>query len=128
MTPGHLQALASGWMIATDVVLIAVGVLVAVGVWLVEARRRRERVGRAVEERVLARLRDEPTLARSWILPTARSPLLGRRIELDVIGETPTSRDHDLALRLIQEAAAHTSAPVRIWDRLRVDAERRLRA
>ncbi len=119
-----MHALASAWVIAAEVVVVVTGVAIAIGVWLVESRRRRERAGRAIEERVLVRLRDEPSLARAWILPTARSPLFGRRIELDVLGEVPTERDHDLALRLVQEESAHAAITVRIWDRLRVEAQR----
>ncbi len=113
------------WTNLTIGTVVATGVVVAFGVWLLESRRGLRRRAEALEQRVVARIQADARLAGVPVIATPRMPLWRGPVQLDLVGSVPSELERDLVRRLVQREVEAVRFPVRVNEVVRIEATTR---
>jgi hypothetical protein len=112
-------------------IMVGVGAVSAVGIWLLEAQRRRDQRASAFQNLIAEPISRELGLAGVSVLPTVRIPLWKastRPAVIQLTGRVPSYKIRDHVIRLVEREAARLRY-FRIEDRIRIaepgDEERR---
>jgi hypothetical protein len=118
---------ASGALVAIVVFTVLLAVI-ALGVKILDLRRRREAEAVYVQAQVSDALLRDPRFFELAITPTAHAPVWkGTPVTVELSGEVPTPALRDSALSLVKREASRVRPDVRIEDRLSVVPGRGLR-
>jgi hypothetical protein len=103
-------------------VVVVIGVLIALGVRVLEARSRRDEEAAGLQQALTEPLAREPALANCSVLPVASLPLGGRpRVELT--GWVSSAAARDRAVQVVEQETTRLGRRVRIVDRLSIVGE-----
>ena len=102
-------------------VVLATGVLVALGVRCLEAQSRRESRASELEVRITGPLSQEPSLRDAAVVATAHVPRRGP-VTVEVIGRVSSAPARAAALRIAEVETARSFEEYRIVDRLEISA------
>jgi hypothetical protein len=100
--------------------VVLIGILIVLGVWWLEQRRRRDEGASQLQLLLTARLRREPGLTQLPIAPTAVPPLGRGAVRITVAGQVPSPELRRRALQVIEQEAARTVGAYQIEDNLEV--------
>jgi hypothetical protein len=117
-----MDSFTGSWLGVGIGVVLAVGVLIALGVRYLEAQSRHDDEATHLQQALIEPLAREPSLAGSSVLPLVTLPLRGpARVELT--GQVPSRAVRDAAGRAVERESARLGRRVRILNRLRVQDE-----
>jgi len=103
-------------------VIVGVGVVTAVGIFLLEAQRRRDQRATALQDRLAEPIARELGFAGVSVLPTVRIPLWSaatRPAVIQLVGQVPSRDLRDRVVRLVEREAMRLRY-FRIEDRIRI--------
>ena len=100
-------------------VVLAVGLLVAWGVMMLERRNRAEARAEGIQQVVGEALAREPLLAGASVLPVATLPVEGRPT-LELTGYVPSAAGRERAVRVAERAVRGVRPGMQVVDRLEV--------
>jgi hypothetical protein len=130
---GNFWASAWSWPIIALAagIMVGVGAVSAVGIWLLEAQRRRDQRASAFQNLIAEPISRELGMTGVAVLPTVRIPLWKastRPAVIQLTGRVPSYKIRDHVIRLVEREAARLRY-FRIEDRIRIaepgDEERR---
>ena len=108
------------WLGLTTALVGVVGIFTAIGVWLLEARRRLRRGADATARAIIDRVRREHVVS-GVTIDRGRTPLWAAPIHLILRGSVASEGDRKRALDIAAAEAGRARIPPHIVDRLSVD-------